>query len=428
MNIGIFTDTYSPQISGVATSIKIMEKELRKRGHNVYIFTTTDPNADRESEKGRVFRMPSIPFLFFPERRIAVAGVNKFIKLVGQLDLDIIHTHTEFSLGLLGKKIAKKYDIPSVHTYHTMYINYLHYIAKGKILTPAMVKRMTKSFCESYDAVITPTLKVKHHLEDCRVHKWMYTIPTGTDLSSFLHGDNYDDIRALKEEIGLDVDAPVVLSLGRVAQEKNIDAVIKAFPDVLADIPNAKLVIVGDGPVRRDLQELTEKLGMGENILFTGAVEWEKISSYYQLADVFVSASTTETQGLTYAEAMASRLPVVAKQDESIEGFLTDGETAALFKEDNEIAAVIKHVLQDATFKEHIAGSGLDKVQELSADKFGTNIESAYIETAKLHVAKNKISAIRERSTILKSKLASRVFSLSSSTSVKQKERSRSRD
>ncbi|STY44480.1 GDP-mannose-dependent alpha-mannosyltransferase [Listeria grayi] len=104
MNIGIFTDTYSPQISGVATSIKIMEKELRKRGHNVYIFTTTDPNADRESEKGRVFRMPSIPFLFFPERRIAVAGVNKFIKLVGQLDLDIIHTHTEFSLGLLGKK------------------------------------------------------------------------------------------------------------------------------------------------------------------------------------------------------------------------------------------------------------------------------------------------------------------------------------
>lgn len=187
-------------------------------------------------------------------------------------------------------------------------------------------------------------------------------------------------------------------------------------------------MIVGDGPVRRDLQELTEKLGMGENILFTGAVEWEKISSYYQLADVFVSASTTETQGLTYAEAMASRLPVVAKRDESIEGFLTDGETAALFKEDNEIAAVIKHVLQDATFKEHIAGSGLNKVQELSADKFGTNIESAYIETAKLHVAKNKISAIRERSTILKSKLASRVFSLSSSTSVKQKERSRSRD
>lgn len=427
MNIGIFTDTYSPQISGVATSIKIMEKELRKRGHNVYIFTTTDPNADRESEKGRVFRMPSIPFLFFPERRIAIAGVNKFIKLVGQLDLDIVHTHTEFTLGLLGKRIAKKYNIPSIHTYHTMYVNYLHYIAKGKILTPAMVKRMTKSFCESYDAVITPTLKVKHHLEDCHVHKWMYTIPTGTDLSSFEEMDDETTKNALKTKIGLDTESPVVLSLGRVAQEKNINAIIKAFPDVLTDIPNAKLVIVGDGPVRQDLEKLANELDIENNVLFTGAVEWEEISHYYQLADVFISASTTETQGLTYAEAMASRRPVVAKLDESIEGFLVDGETAALFKQDDEIAPTIKHVLQNKEFQEHIAKTGFEKVQELSADKFATSIENAYIETGKLHVAKNKITAIRGRHTIWKSKIASRVFSFSS-TNVKQKERSRGRD
>lgn len=133
MNIGIFTDTYSPQISGVATSITIMEEELRKRGHNVYIFTTTDPNADRASEQGRVFRLPSIPFVFFPERRVAIAGMAKFIRLVGELNLDIIHTHTEFSLGLLGKKDCKEI--------RDSYRSYL----------PYNVRRLSALYCKRQD-------------------------------------------------------------------------------------------------------------------------------------------------------------------------------------------------------------------------------------------------------------------------------------
>ncbi|MBC6297453.1 glycosyltransferase family 4 protein [Listeria sp. FSL L7-1517] len=427
MNIGIFTDTYSPQISGVATSIMIMENELRKQGHTVYIFTTTDPNADRESEEGRVFRLPSIPFVFFPERRVAVAGMNKFIKLVGRLNLDIIHTHTEFSLGLLGKRIAKKYHIPSVHTYHTMYVDYLHYIAKGKIITPSMVGKMTKSFCDSYDAIITPTAKVKHHLEEQGIHKLMYTIPTGTDISSFAPAEK-QQITDLKKSLGIGVDDAVILSLGRIAQEKNIDAIINAMPEVLLEEPNAKLVIIGDGPVRKELEKIVEYKNLEPHVIFTGAVEWENISLYYQLGDLFVSASTTETQGLTYAEAMAASLPVVAKRDESIEGFLTDGETAFLFDEDYELAGLLVQILSDKNTATHVATNGRVKVESISADQFGLNVEATYNEVREIYRAKRKNGSIKVKPTLIKSKIASQVFSLSSSTQVHRKERSSRRD
>ncbi|MBC1516296.1 glycosyltransferase family 4 protein [Listeria immobilis] len=427
MNIGIFTDTYSPQISGVATSIMIMENELRKQGHTVYIFTTTDPNADRESEEGRVFRLPSIPFVFFPERRVAVAGMNKFIKLVGRLNLDIIHTHTEFSLGLLGKRIAKKYHIPSVHTYHTMYVDYLHYIAKGKIITPSMVGKMTKSFCDSYDAIITPTAKVKHHLEEQGIHKLMYTIPTGTDISSFAPAEK-QQITDLKKSLGIGVDDAVILSLGRIAQEKNIDAIINAMPEVLLEEPNAKLVIIGDGPVRKELEKIVEYKNLEPHVIFTGAVEWENISLYYQLGDLFVSASTTETQGLTYAEAMAASLPVVAKRDESIEGFLTDRETAFLFDEDYELAGLLVQILSDKNTATHVATNGRVKVESISADQFGLNVEATYNEVREIYRAKRKNGSIKVKPTLIKSKIASQVFSLSSSTQVHRKERSSRRD
>ncbi|MBC1868059.1 glycosyltransferase family 4 protein [Listeria seeligeri] len=427
MNIGIFTDTYSPQISGVATSIMIMENELRKQGHTVYIFTTTDPNADRESEEGRVFRLPSIPFVFFPERRVAVAGMNKFIKLVGRLNLDIIHTHTEFSLGLLGKRIAKKYHIPSIHTYHTMYVDYLHYIAKGKILTPSMVGKMTKTFCDSYDAIITPTPKVRHHLEEQGIYKLMYTIPTGTDISSFAPVEK-QLIAELKKSLGIGAEDAVILSLGRIAQEKNIDAIINAMPEVILKEPNAKLVIVGDGPVRKDLEKIVENKNLEEHVIFTGAVDWENISLYYQLGDLFVSASTTETQGLTYAEAMAASLPVVAKRDESIEGFLTDRETAFLFDEDYELADLLVQVLSDKNTAALVAANGRVKVESISSDQFGLNVEATYNEICEIYRVKRQNGSIKVKPTLIKSKIASQVFSLSSSTQVHRKERSSRRD
>lgn len=286
-----------------------------------------------------------------------------------------------------------------------------------------MVKRMTRSFCESYQALIAPTEKVRHHLEDCGIHKLIYTIPTGTNLSSFerVSETKLNEIRA---SLGISKDDPVILSLGRVAYEKNIDAIIDAFPDVLAEMPNAKLLIVGDGPVRGELEEKAAAMGLERSILFPGAIPWNEIGTYYQLGHVFVSASTTETQGLTYMEAMASTLPVVAKRDESIEDFLIDGKTGLLFDSDDELSNRLIYVLKNPARAKQIAQNGRSEVTRYSADNFGKTIEETYLEIVAMFQTIQK-KPIDLKPTLIKSKMASQVFSLTSNSHVRKGRSSR---
>lgn len=153
MNIGIFTDTYYPQINGVVTSVRTLEKELAKRGHKVFVFTVSHPNA--KTAYPRVFRLPSMPFVFLPSHRVGVLYSPKAVSIVKKINLDIIHTHTEFSLGLFGRMMAKQLNIPWVHTYHTMYEEYVHYISKGMLnrLTPKMVANLSRVFCNKCNTI-----------------------------------------------------------------------------------------------------------------------------------------------------------------------------------------------------------------------------------------------------------------------------------
>ena len=145
MRIGLFTDTYFPQVSGVATSIRTLKTELEKQGHAVFIFTTTDKDVNRY-EDWQIIRIPSVPFFAFKDRRFAYRGFTKALEIAKQYKLDIIHTQTEFSLGLLGIWIARELKIPVIHTYHTQYEDYVHYIAKGMLIRPSMVKYLVRGF------------------------------------------------------------------------------------------------------------------------------------------------------------------------------------------------------------------------------------------------------------------------------------------
>ncbi|KGL39642.1 glycosyltransferase family 4 protein [Listeria sp. SHR_NRA_18] len=381
MNIGIFTDTFFPQISGVATSIKTMEKELTKRGHNVYIFTTSDPQADLEAERGKVFRFSSIPFVFFPERRIAMAGTQKVARLIKRLEIDVIHTHTEFSMGLIGKKMAKKFDLPVLHTYHTMYEDYLHYIGKGKLIGQGVVQKLSRAFCDSMDTVIVPTEKVQTSLRSYGIANHIRIIPTGTEFKSF-EPDRFKqaDLAQTKADLGILPDDKVVVSVGRVAQEKGIDIIVRAFPSVLAKVPNAKLLIVGDGPARAELEELAFTEDISKSVIFAGEQDWETIGRFYQLGDVFVSASTSETQGMTYIEAMASGIPVIAKADRSNENLILNRKTGRSFRADWELPEVMCDMLQQPEVAERLAANALQHIGSFSAERFGANIEQIYME------------------------------------------------
>ncbi|WP_057895310.1 glycosyltransferase family 4 protein [Liquorilactobacillus oeni] len=373
MNIGIFTDTYYPQVSGVATSIKTLREQLESRGHNVYIFTTTDPNVEPSQYERNIYRFTSIPFISFTDRRIAVRGLFRAYQVAKELGLDIVHTQTEFSMGWIGKFVAKNLKIPCIHTYHTMYEDYLHYVAKGKLLRPYHVKQMSRTFCYHMNGIVAPSERVSNTLERYGIKSPISIIPTGVDVAKFRTKSELD----LRSYYNISKGTPLLLTLSRLAYEKNIDRLIAVMPTVLQRIQTAKLMIVGDGPAMQSLKLQTKELGLENKIIFAGEIDNDKVAAYYQMADLFVSTSVSESQGLTYIEALASGVRVVATHSPYTDELLEDTDFGCTFSNNDELVEVICKYLKRRKIKispEKLAA----KRASVSADNFGERILKFY--------------------------------------------------
>ncbi len=385
MRVGLFTDTYFPQVSGVATSIRTLKEELEKHGHEVYIFTTTDKNVKR-FEDPTVIRLPSVPFVSFTDRRVVYRGLISSYKIAKQYNLDIIHTQTEFSLGLLGKMVGKALRIPVVHTYHTQYEDYVTYIANGKLIRPSMVKPILKGYLKDLDGVVCPSPIVLNLLDDYEVKIPKRVIPTGIALDNYVRDDiSQDDIHLLRSDLGIANDETFLLSLSRISYEKNIQAIIQQMPAILKGDPKVKLVIVGAGPYLDDLKELTRQMAVEEAVIFTGMVPHEKVGHYYKACDFFVSASTSETQGLTYIESLASGKPIIAHGNAYLDELINDQMFGTLYYHEDELAdAVLDAILETPKMDPKALN---EKRYEISAEHFGHSIYNFYIDTL---IAKNQ--------------------------------------
>lgn len=378
MRVGLFTDTYFPQVSGVATSIRTLKTELEKQGHTVFIFTTTDKDVNRY-EDWQIIRIPSVPFFAFKDRRVAYRGFSKALEIARQYQLDIIHTQTEFSLGLLGVWIAKELKIPVVHTYHTQYEDYVRYIANGMLIRPSMVKYIVRGFLNDMDGVICPSEIVYDLLTRYKVTTEKRVIPTGIDLAKFERPEiNQDRIADLRKKLKISDSETMLLSLSRISYEKNIQAVIEALPDVLKENAAVKLVVAGDGPYLPDLKEQAERLGIMDSIIFTGMIAPNETALYYKAADFFISASTSETQGLTYLESIASGTPIIAHGNPYLDNVVTDKIFGTLYYDEHDLAgAILEAVIATPDMD---AEKLADKLYEISAENFGRRVYEFYLD------------------------------------------------
>jgi 1,2-diacylglycerol 3-alpha-glucosyltransferase len=378
VNIGLFTDTYFPQINGVGTSVHTLYKELKAQGHNVYIFTPDDPKRSKDEDEN-IIRMPSMPCFFLKSYRMGLLYPPSSLLKMRELKLDIIHTQTEFSLGTFGKLYSKLTGIPLVHTYHTMYEDYVHYIVNGALISRSMAHSFSRIFCNNANAVIAPTQKVKDSLLSYGVTRPIKIIPTGIDIYKFKK-ENYsqEEIASLRKEYGYTKDTKVLLVLGRIAQEKNIDEILKSMPYVFENNENARLLIVGDGPYRPNLEEIVSSLGINDKVTFAGFKPWSEIGKYYQLADVYLSASTSETQGLTFVEAMAGGIPVVAKKDPCLEGLIENGVSGMMFETDEEFQKMLISLLNDSEKLSEISKNAEISADRYSSKTFGENVAHLY--------------------------------------------------
>ena len=358
MRIGLFTDTYPPYINGVSTSVLMLKQGLEKLGHEVYVVTVNSENFHYKKEDN-VLMIPGIPIGIYDFRMTSLYPLRA-LKIIKSWNLDVIHTHTEFAVGTFARLIAKQYNIPLVHTYHTMYEEYIYYITKGYFdgASKKLVEYLTLFLCDkTVEELIVPTKKTYDLFkEKYKVKRDVHIIPSGIDVTRF-YKENVDllSIKSLKKELNIKKDDFVILFVGRIAKEKSIDFLIKNLKTILKKVPKARMIIVGDGPDMNELALLVRENKLDKHVTFTGKVSWSEIPKYYQLANVFVTASKTETQGLTVIEAMAAEKPVVAIKDESFELVMKDKQDGLFFETKEEYQRLIIDLYNNPSYAKMIA-------------------------------------------------------------------------
>lgn len=381
MKIGLFTDTYPPFINGVSTSVQMLKEGLEKLGHTVYVVTVNSESFSYKKENN-ILRIPGVPIGIMDYRLTNIYPL-KAKKIIKSWDLDVIHTHTEFGVGSFARLISKEYNIPLVHTYHTMYEEYIYYITKGYFdrASKKLVEYLTLFLCDkTIDELIVPTKKAKELFkEKYKVKRDVHVIPSGIDTTRF-YSENIDkkEVLDLKKELGLKSKDHVILYVGRIAKEKNIDFLINNLSSIIKKIPKAKMVIVGDGPDMDRLIKLSIDKKLDKKIIFTGKAPWDEIPKYYAMCDVFVTASTSETQGLTVIEAMGASKPVVAINDESFIEVITNDYDGCLFKDEKEYVDIIYKLYKNKDYTLKLKGQAKLTASKYSPLQYAKNVLMVY--------------------------------------------------
>ncbi|MCL2881889.1 MAG: glycosyltransferase family 4 protein [Coriobacteriia bacterium] len=393
MKIALFTDTYAPQANGVAVSVRTLRAGLLARGHELTVFATTYPDAPADDG---VVRLPSLAIKRIPTHRFATPIDPLLERRIKNAGFDLIHTHTEFSVGQFGFRAAAQLKLPHVHTYHTVYEDYTWYITNGHAEKQArkIVTLASKYICERCDRIVAPSDKTRALLRDYGVGTPIDVVPTGIDSARFAgERSGWQALRKLKESLKIAPHAKVVLTLCRIAYEKNVVQLLESVADYLTVSDPARgtqrrdvvFLVVGDGPALSDLRRQAVERGIADRVIFTGEVPWEDVPQYYQISDVFVSMSESETQGLTYIESLAAGCPVLARYNECFDGILEDGVSASLFKSAGEFPARLDELLFTDRREDYLA-QGQRAVQALSVETFAHRIEDLYTKTCASYV------------------------------------------
>ncbi len=383
MRIGIFTETYTPYISGLVTSEIMLKKGLEKLGHEVYVVTANLESFHYEyDEEERVLKVPGIPTGIYDSRLTAVYPL-KAVNKIKSWNLDIIHSQTEFAIGTFARILAYQLDIPLVHTYHTMYEDYIHYITKGYFdkSSKKIVEYLTLFYCDkTATELIVPTKKTYDLFkEKYQVDRNIHIIPTGIELERF-YTENIDKkkLASIKRKEKITKDDFIAIFIGRLAQEKNVVFLLDVMKDLVPSLPKLKLLIVGDGPDYDLYKEIIEKDHLENNVIMTGKVAWEEVPYYYHLSDIFLTASHTETQGLTVIEAMASSVVPICIDDESFKNTVIDGLNGRIFNNEKECKEIITELYKDNELTKKLSNQARINSDRFSAKYFAESVLDVY--------------------------------------------------
>lgn len=368
MKILISSDWYYPVVNGVVRSVLNLKEYLENQGHEVRVLTLSNTISSYKSED--VYYVGSLSARkIYPEARVTNILAKTHLRSIKKWEPDIIHSQCEFSTFVMAKSLSKILNVPLVHTYHTVYEDYTHYFIKNKAAGVKIVAKATKTFADMCQYIIAPTKKTAKILESYNIDaNKIAVIPTGIRIPDIYKED-------LKDELDLDKDKKILLYLGRLAEEKNIEELIR-FYEKLKDSSIA-FYIVGGGPYLNKLKAYSKSFS--KEINFVGMVEPSEVNKYYQAADIFTTASTSETQGLTYYEALSNGTVAICRDDNSLEGVIKDGFNGYRYHNFEEFNSYMNLVLDDEDFhKQLIDNARSYALENFSVESFGSKCEDLY--------------------------------------------------
>ncbi|MBC7128836.1 MAG: glycosyltransferase [Thermoplasmatales archaeon] len=366
MRIAWFTDTWLPTRDGVVTSLLLFKREIEKMGHEIYIFA---PGKENYEEDG-VFYYKSKPFKKYANYRFV--SLPSFFskrteKIIKRIKPNIIHSHSPGFMGIHALIASYKMQLPLFFTYHTFIDDSIYLVIKDKNFqnfAKKLLYQWLKYYMKRCSCIIAPSNYTARYINEKIIERSIEIIPTGIDIKRFSKGKNKKDN-----------EKKIILHVGRIVREKNIDLIIEASPYILKKL-DTTFLIVGEGPARKEYEEKVIKKGLEKNFVFTGFVDDEKLLNYYHLADVFVFPSIYETQGIVALEAMASGLPVVAARAKALPDFITDGENGYLF--DPYDAKEFAEKVIKAIDNKKVVEKGLEFVKNFSIEKMADKLVGLY--------------------------------------------------
>lgn len=385
MRIAIFTDTYPPFINGVSTSCYNLVNTLKEHGHDVIVVTPRpDDGPFHYDEETGIIHIPGMELKKMYGYRLTKFYSNKVIKILRQWKVELIHNQTDITVGQFARIAARTLNVPNVYTYHTAYEDYTYYVVRGLMdrMAKHLMRGYAKTIAKNCTEFITPSVKTKEYMRSVGSDIYINVVPTGIDFEIF-EEKNIDKEKTaqFKKEHHIKENTKVFLLLGRIAQEKSMDYSIRGFAKYHFKHPDedVRLIIVGDGPQRNELELLTHELGVDKICDFIGKVPASEVPFYYHLADIYTSASITETQGLTFMEAMASGTIVLARFDANLADTIVDGETGYFFTDEEGFVNKAERILH-ATKEENqeIIEGAYKTVDMYSIERFYNRIMEVY--------------------------------------------------
>lgn len=373
MNIAFFSECYRPTRNGIVVSIDTFARYLQSLGHHVQIYA---PHyRGYHDEVAHVSRVPAVRLPVVPEYPVPIPMNPGTVADFERRSFDLVHTHSVFTLSHVGAHLAARYDLPLVTTFHTMLLDYLHYTFVPPMVTRPFVVGVIRRFCSQCDLVIVPSSQTGQLLRGIGVETEIQPLPTGIDVEHTSRGDG----RRVREELAIPFHHRILLYVGRIAREKNIEFLMEVAVQILSENADTDFVLVGAGPLTWKCESMVQEHGLTSRVHFVGSVPTQEVRDYYAAADIFVFASMTETQGLVIGEAMAAGLPVVAVRGGGVTEFISSGEDGFLVDENQ--AAFLRTIgalLTNTALHRSVSAAARRKAQQFSAEASTRRLEGFY--------------------------------------------------